>query len=134
MVIRPIDASDLSQIIEIQGASPGAAQWRPEDYLGYFCWVAVIDDAVCGFIAARQVGPDEFEILNLAVAPVKRNFGIGRALVATARAELSGTGYLEVRSSNIAAQRLYLRCGWKVAGYRREYYNNPAEDAVVMKI
>jgi ribosomal-protein-alanine N-acetyltransferase len=134
MVIRLAKAADLPRIGEILRASPEAAQWEPAGYLAYVCWVAVVESVVQGFIAARQIVVDEFEILNVAVALEARNQGIGSALVAHACAELSGTGYLEVRTSNIAAQRLYLRCGWKVAGTRREYYNNPAEDAVVMKI
>jgi ribosomal-protein-alanine N-acetyltransferase len=40
--------------------------------------------------------------------------------------------YLEVRSSNSAAQTFYKRFGFRVAVLRKKYYTNPIEDAVVM--
>jgi len=39
---------------------------------------------------------------------------------------------LEVRASNFAAQHLYLRHGFEVAGIRYRYYNDNGEDAVIM--
>ena len=39
---------------------------------------------------------------------------------------------LEVRRSNVPAQRLYQRLGFAVAGVRRNYYTHPEEDALVL--
>ena len=39
---------------------------------------------------------------------------------------------LEVRRSNVAAQRLYAAAGFQVTGVRRDYYTQPAEDALVL--
>ena len=39
---------------------------------------------------------------------------------------------LEVRRSNIAAQRLYLRAGFREAGVRKNYYTQPVEDALIL--
>jgi ribosomal-protein-alanine N-acetyltransferase len=39
---------------------------------------------------------------------------------------------LEVRRSNEAAQKLYEKFGFTVAGVRRQYYTNPQEDALVL--
>ncbi len=39
---------------------------------------------------------------------------------------------LEVRMSNHAAQRLYLRYGFEIAGVRYRYYNDNGEDALIM--
>jgi ribosomal-protein-alanine N-acetyltransferase len=39
---------------------------------------------------------------------------------------------LEVRRSNVAAQRLYKRLGFEVAGQRRKYYTQPEEDALIL--
>jgi ribosomal-protein-alanine N-acetyltransferase len=39
---------------------------------------------------------------------------------------------LEVRRSNEAAQKLYEKFGFTVAGVRRLYYSSPAEDALVL--
>ena len=39
---------------------------------------------------------------------------------------------LEVRRSNVAAQRLYAAAGFKVTAVRRDYYTQPVEDALVL--
>ena len=39
---------------------------------------------------------------------------------------------LEVRRSNDGARRLYERFGFRVAGVRRDYYTDPAEDALIL--
>ncbi|MFQ9359428.1 MAG: GNAT family N-acetyltransferase [Anaerobutyricum hallii] len=40
--------------------------------------------------------------------------------------------YLEVRASNIAAVTLYEHAGFKEVGQRKNYYDNPREDAILM--
>lgn len=132
MQIRPATSADLPRIAEIQSASPASAHWPPADYLAGKCWVAE-DGTVLAYVAARQTIPEEFEILDLAVDPSARKRGIARALVLHACAELTGSGYLEVRASNTAARKLYTSCGWLPSGVRRAYYSSPEEDAVVMK-
>ena len=42
------------------------------------------------------------------------------------------TALLEVRRSNLAAQRLYLSLGFVQVGERRRYYSHPEEDALVL--
>ena len=39
---------------------------------------------------------------------------------------------LEVRRSNIAAQRLYAKYGFEEIGIRKGYYSNNREDALIM--
>jgi ribosomal protein S18 acetylase RimI-like enzyme len=39
-----------------------------------------------------------------------------------------------VRSSNVAARRLYETTGYKMLNIRKSYYANPAEDAVIYEI
>ena len=41
--------------------------------------------------------------------------------------------FLEVRSKNTSAIRLYENYGFKKIGIRREYYNNPTDDALLME-
>jgi ribosomal-protein-alanine N-acetyltransferase len=50
-----------------------------------------------------------------------------------AKARGAEAGYLEVRASNEAAQALYEQYGFKAVGRRRNYYDRPREDAVVMR-
>ena len=98
--------------------------------------VAVRTRAVVGYVLARHV-LDEGEILNLAVAPGERMRGMGRALALRALEELQERGvtqvFLEVRSSNAVARRLYAAIGFREVGRREGYYGRPTEDAVVLR-
>jgi [ribosomal protein S18]-alanine N-acetyltransferase len=132
MTVRAATPEDLAAIAEIQALSPEASQWEPQSYLSYDCTVA-IETRVLGFLVARQTAPGEREILNLAVDPTQRRRGVARALL---RAELErdkNQWFLEVRESNRSALELYQRAGFRVAGRRESYYNNPSEPGIVMK-
>jgi ribosomal-protein-alanine N-acetyltransferase len=133
VTVRPATPDDLTAIADIQAASPEAAQWHPSDYLDHDCSVAVRQDCIAGFLVARQVAPGEREILNLAVKPLERRHGIARALVAHELARATGAWYLEVRSSNHPAIQLYESAGFKPSGRRTAYYDEPAEDGIVMR-
>lgn len=79
---------------------------------------------------------DAGHIATLAVAPSHRRRRIGsRVLLALARdgIERGVSGLtLEVRASNDAAQRLYEKFGFYVAGVRKGYYAEVKEDGLVM--
>ena len=98
---------------------------------------AATDDrgAVIGY-GGMLLAPDEGQILNLAVSPGYRRQGVGAALLSALLAEADRRGLstlsLEVRVSNQPAVALYERAGFTVAGRRRHFYKNPAEDAWVM--
>jgi ribosomal-protein-alanine N-acetyltransferase len=87
-----------------------------------------------GFVLGR-VAADEAEILALAVETPARRRGIGRALVLALLEQLAGEGvrrvWLEVRGSNLAAQKLYAACGFAASGRRTRYYSD-GEDALVL--
>ncbi len=93
--------------------------------------------SVIGYIVYWLI-EDEMHILNLAVAPPFRRQGIARQLVldAVKRAYAKGgrRAFLEVRTSNSAAQKLYSGLGFTGSFIRRDYYNSPVEDAVVMTL
>jgi ribosomal-protein-alanine N-acetyltransferase len=93
--------------------------------------------AVTGYIVFWLVA-DEMHILNLAVAPDSRRRGIARRLVLAgikhAHAKGARRAFLEVRASNIAAQKLYSSLGFMGTSLRRDYYDSPVEDAVVMTL
>jgi [ribosomal protein S18]-alanine N-acetyltransferase len=81
---------------------------------------------------------DEMHILNLAVKPSYRRQRIARKLVLAAikRARQKGArrAYLEVRVSNAAAMKLYSDLGFTGIAVRRDYYDAPIEDAVLMTL
>jgi ribosomal-protein-alanine N-acetyltransferase len=131
MWIRPAQPADIEAIALIEAASPATAQWRPADYLLYDCRVAAEDGQVVGFIISRPIAGDR-EILNLAVDPRFRRRGIARRLVQDVLPPAPGACYLEVRESNLAARRLYQKCGFHESGKRPNYYESPLESAIVM--
>lgn len=133
--IRTAGRGDLEPIARIQDASPGASLWTPESYLDHDCRVAVSSGRVVGFLVARATAPDEREILNIAVESTLRRSGIGRILMETVLAEARGTAwYLEVRESNEAAINLYKTLGFLPSGRRENYYHEPVEAAIVMRL
>jgi ribosomal-protein-alanine acetyltransferase len=132
--IRVATRDDLEAIASIQTASPEASQWAPESYLAYDCLVAEVSARVVGFVVTRVTAPDEREILNVAVEPALRGTGIGRILVETVLATAPGWWFLEVRESNIAAVNLYKTLGFTLEGRRENYYHDPVEVAIVMRV
>jgi len=131
--LRRATAADLDAIRRIQDQTREASHWQPERYLDYHTTVALYGETVTGFVAARRTAPAEAEILNLAVAPECRRRGVATRLMQDCLARLPGTFFLEVRASNQAARSLYLRLGFAPVGLRPRYYDNPVEDAVVMR-
>lgn len=79
---------------------------------------------------------EEGHITNVAVHPDYRSQGIGRRLMETMIAVCVAKGVtrmtLEVRQSNIIAQRLYRDLGFVSAGVRPGYYQDNNEDALIM--
>jgi ribosomal-protein-alanine acetyltransferase len=134
VAVREALRDDLPRISAIQAASPEASAWASEDYLSYGCLVAVAQDRVLGFIAFRQAGEGEAEILNLAVAPESRRRGVATLLVEEVVARRPGALFLEVRSSNMAARNFYQKLGFTEVGLRRGYYQSPADDGIVMRL
>ncbi len=92
------------------------------------------DGSLVGYTIAWHVD-DGAHLLVLAVHPERRRHGVGRQLLAgveaDARADGLGAIHLEVRESNVAAQRLYLNADFIVTGRRMRYYPG-GEDALVM--
>jgi ribosomal-protein-alanine N-acetyltransferase len=97
--------------------------------------VAEEDGAVVGYIGMMCV-LDEGYISNVAAAPEARRRGIGTALIGAllrraAERELSFVT-LEVREHNEPAIRLYTAQGFEPVGLRKNYYDSPRENAVLM--
>jgi ribosomal-protein-alanine acetyltransferase len=132
--IRAATGDDLPAIAAIQGSSPEASQWQTECYLDHDCLVAVVEGRVVGFLVTRATAPDEGEILNVAVEPTFRRSGIGWMLMETLLASARKAWFLEVRESNYAAINLYKTLGFSPTGRRENYYHEPPEAAIVMRL
>jgi ribosomal-protein-alanine N-acetyltransferase len=98
--------------------------------------IAVSDEETVGFCGA-QYTLNIAEITNVAVLEKYRVKNIGYALVDNIKKELAKLRideiFLEVRSSNSSACKLYKKAGFEIVGTRKNYYTNPIEDALVMK-
>jgi ribosomal-protein-alanine N-acetyltransferase len=79
---------------------------------------------------------DELHINSFAVDPAWRRRGIARQVLARVLEEAASSGVraatLEVRRSNVAARALYEGLGFQVEGTRRDYYQEPREDALIL--
>ena len=99
--------------------------------------VAERGNEVLGYVGLMHV-LDEGYISNVAVSPDCRRQGIGAALIAeltrrAGRLELSFLT-LEARASNAPAIRLYEKMGFRQVGRRKNYYQRPEEDAILMTL
>jgi ribosomal-protein-alanine acetyltransferase len=149
--VRAAEPNDISRIIEIATESATAARWNPKEYENLFAHGArdahgpkanrtalVIEEngMVSGFIVAHQIG-DEWEIENIAVAQRMQHRGLGTRLLTEflelVRRQKGRQIFLEVRESNLAARALYRKSGFKETGRRKSYYENPPEDALILR-
>lgn len=96
---------------------------------------ARIHGVIVGYAGMWQVF-DEGHITNIAVHPEFRANGVGSALVKKLIENARKLGItrmtLEVRRSNLAAQKLYEKYGFEVCGVRKAYYADNNEDALIM--
>ena len=145
--LRRAIPSDVPQMRDLEKQALTAAHWTPPQYESLFLpeapdriVIAASDDsggvALCGFLIARCL-PDEWEIENVVVGAEHRRRGVARTLIqALAEAAKSAgaqTIILEVRESNVPAARLYESIGFIEEGRRKDYYQNPCEDAVLYR-
>jgi len=100
---------------------------------------ALLDDfaeGLSGYIAVDEIAGEAF-IDDVAVFPQIQHRGIGSALLARAEtgAILRGckTIHLEVRES-AGARALYAARGYREVGRRKNFYENPTEDGILMML
>ena len=98
-------------------------------------FVAVDNDKAIGYAGMWHI-VNEGHITNVAVLPEYRRQGVGDMLMEAVdkkadELEIEGVT-LEVRISNYGAQKLYTKHGYKPEGFRKKYYTDTNEDAVIM--
>ncbi len=98
-------------------------------------FVAVCDGNVAGYIGAHNVFGEVY-ITNVAVFPEYRRKGVAETLIKKLNdvsfSENAEFVTLEVRESNKGAINLYSKIGFKEVGKRKNFYENPREDALLM--
>lgn len=143
---RSMHREDLPEVLVIESLS-FAEPWTEEMFLQEFTsegiaepLVARVDEGsgerIVGFLCAWIVS-GELHINNIGVHPSYRRRGVAAQLLeemlGRALAKSVTVGYLEVRASNEAAAALYKYYGFQPIGRRRNYYDHPQEDAIVMR-
>ena len=130
--ILPLKEENIKAVVEIENFSftaPKAEEIFRSDQNKYL--IAVENDKVLGYIGVEKIS-GEIHIINTAVHPDCRGKGIGKKLVESILND-NDVFFLEVRVSNLAAQKLYGRYGFKIVGTRKKYYQDNNEDAYIMK-
>jgi ribosomal-protein-alanine N-acetyltransferase len=98
-------------------------------------YVARVNGVLVGY-AGLMVSEDDGHVTTLAVDPAWHRNKIGTRLLLTVAREAIHRGAsnltLEVRVTNVAAQEMYRRFGFRPAGIRKNYYVETNEDALVM--
>ena len=140
--LTPMTAEHIPQIAALERAC-FSHPWS-EDMLREELWndAAVIvaaegeDGTVLGY-AGLQTVLDEGYINNVAVDSRFRRQGVADELIAAfvrfGKAKLAFLT-LEVRASNAPAIALYEKHGFQEVGRRKDYYDDPKEDAILMTL
>ena len=140
-LIRFMRLKDVDRVAEIEKET-FARPWSRESFRQEVTrnaaaryLVAEEDGKVVGYAGAWII-LDESHITNIAVAEEARGRGIGRKLTEELLRTLSSLGAcyatLEVRVSNLKAQKLYGSLGFVSVGKRKRYYEDNNEDAYLM--
>ena len=107
--------------------------FRHSGYLNLTAWCRGKLIGYAGVLSAM----DEADITNVAVDPGYRRRHVASGLLKTLMERAGEKGirsvYLEVRLSNEEALALYEKAGFVREGIRKNYYDKPREDAVIMK-
>jgi ribosomal-protein-alanine N-acetyltransferase len=140
MHVRQMDVGDVAAVAAIEATT--FSSWSREQIVSELkrktgcSLVAVastgaVEAWCCGF----QTGIDT-ELLKITVSPLMQRSGLGGALLQKLCTIFTQQGaeqiFLEVRSQNRPALNLYIKSGFLETGRRKNYYKEPADDAVIL--
>jgi ribosomal-protein-alanine N-acetyltransferase len=144
--VRLARREDVPRMMKIAGHSATAAHWNQDAYASLFApgappglvtLVIEENDIVAGFLVGRLLTQGEWEIDNVAIAGAARRRGLGSRLLGEFMDLAHSRGgthiFLEVRASNRAARALYQKWAFTEAGTRKSYYQEPVEDALILR-
>ena len=142
MEIIRMNESHVASVAAIEKECFGRDAWSERSVAGELTnalalWlVAVEGEAVAGYVGSQTVC-NETDMMNVAVTADFRRRGIGEKLVNALVEELKAIDSrcltLEVRASNAPAQAMYEKLGFAEIGRRPRYYQNPKEDALILR-
>ena len=147
--IRSAGQPDLEDIFALERATPTAPHWPNGAYRAILA-AEIFTPRRCLLVASTQGRPGvlgfavgvvhpagDSELESVAVSESSRRRGIGSALCSAViewcRQQGARELLLEVRASSTGAIALYKRLGFDPVGSRPRYYQQPVDDAVVMR-
>ncbi|MBR4069290.1 MAG: ribosomal protein S18-alanine N-acetyltransferase [Clostridia bacterium] len=140
-IVRRMTLADVPQVHAIETATfptPWSEQSFIDEMTKNVCaryMVAEEDGQVIAFAGAWMI-LDEGHITNIAVSAPHRGKGVGKAVTDALKQYAANLGVqymtLEVRRSNLVAQNMYRKLGFIELGYRKRYYEDNGEDALLM--
>ena len=139
MIVREMTYNDIASVADVDRAAfPDA--WKDDsfadelkkDYSHYF--VAETDGEIMGYAGIWCIY-ETAELIRIATSPNHQKKGVAKELMQAILECAKNCGcermMLEVRKSNIPAQKLYKKFGFNEISIRKGYYNG--EDAVIME-
>lgn len=138
-MMRPEDARETALIEKEVFSIPWSEQSFYEAVLKEenIYVVAENEGKIVGYAGAWGVF-GEADITNVCVAPDFRGRGIAgemmRFLILEGRKRKIDVFFLEVRESNIRAISLYEKIGFQKIGLRKNFYEKPVENGIVMSL
>ncbi len=130
---------ELERLEKLCFSRPWSRHMLAEELENQCAAFLVAEDGVSGKVlgyAGLLVMADEGYITNVAVFPEYRRSGVAAKLIEVfenfARGNRLAFLTLEVRPSNAAAIALYRRFGFQEVGRRKNYYDLPKEDALIL--
>jgi len=137
--LMPSDTEYLKACAELSAQCLPEEAWSFESFLsetekpsGYVL-VILENQIVKGFLTASCI-LDSADLTAIAVSPEYRKKGLaGKLLEALFEKIGSAEIFLEVRESNQNAIALYQKYQFQQVGIRKNFYQNPQENAILMK-
>jgi len=135
---------DIDAVFELN-AQLFAEKWSKKSLLdvmqsGFDLYVCESSKKIAAYILSQDI-LDEVHIMQVAVSPAYQRQGIAKELSMRLLADKQGywLALLEVRASNIAAQKLYAQLDFTEVGRRKAYYvpkhkGENREDAILMQL
>ncbi len=140
MIIRPMEPEDTDSVVQIEKDS-FSQPWSRQGFLDAMdlphniILVAEEDGEILGY-QCTYVSFDEGELTNIAVKRSARGQGVGKHLIKSLQEAAVESGVerivLEARVTNETAIALYEKMGFINLGIRKNLYEHPVEDGVIM--
>jgi ribosomal-protein-alanine N-acetyltransferase len=137
-LVAPVRLADRAAVLALEAES-FANPWTADTFEKMLTspvsqvYVARLDDRTLAAFCACWVIDDEMHINTVAVDVRHRRRGVAEHLLReTLRQAGVRRATLEVRRSNDAALGLYRKLGFEVRAVRKEYYQNPVEDGLIL--